>query len=156
MTVAENIKCMRKEKGLTQKQLGQLCSPPIAESTIRQYELGLRHPKLENLRKISKALGIPYVGELLGDDFPEYKNQLLREVKFNFEILPSKTRITYDDEDDEKIEELYYSLNDLGRKKAVEHLELLTKIPEYLDDTEIPEYFDDNHPDQGSSRPDTQ
>ena len=39
MTVAENIKCMRKEKGLTQKQLGQLCSPPIAESTIRQYEL---------------------------------------------------------------------------------------------------------------------
>lgn len=133
MTVAENIRRIRKEKKLTQKQLGQLCSPPIAESTIRQYELGLRHPKLENLRKISKALGIPYVGELLGDDFPEYQNQLIRDTTFHLSIAPPEARITYNIEDDDRVENLYYSLNDLGRKKALEHLELLTKISEYQD-----------------------
>ena len=33
MTVADNIRRIRKEKNLTQKQLGQKCG--IAESTIR-------------------------------------------------------------------------------------------------------------------------
>ncbi len=67
MTVAENIRRLRKEKGLTQKQLGKLCSPPIAESAIRQYELGLRNPKLENLRRISEALETPIYN--LTDEF---------------------------------------------------------------------------------------
>lgn len=56
MTVAENIRRMRKEKGLTQKQLGDLCEPKMADSTIRQYELGLRNPKIETLTKIADAL----------------------------------------------------------------------------------------------------
>ena len=66
MAVAENIRRYRKEKGLTQKQLGQLCSPPIAESAIRQYELGLRNPKLENLKKMSDALETP-ISNLTGE-----------------------------------------------------------------------------------------
>lgn len=49
MTVAENIKRIRKEKGLTQKQLGKKCG--MAESTLRQYELGYRHPKIETIQK---------------------------------------------------------------------------------------------------------
>lgn len=56
MTVGENIKRIRKEQGLTQKQLGELCIPPIAESTIRRYELGKLNPKYQTLQKIAKVL----------------------------------------------------------------------------------------------------
>ncbi len=58
MTVGENIKRIRKEKGMTQKALGKLCNPSVSESTIRKYELGLLNPKLETIRKIAKALNV--------------------------------------------------------------------------------------------------
>lgn len=66
MTVAENIKRIRKEKGLTQKKLGELCNPKISESTIRKYELGILNPKIETLKKIANALQCP-VYELKGE-----------------------------------------------------------------------------------------
>ncbi len=54
MTIPENLKHIRKEKGLTQKKLGELCG--MSEVMIRQYELGYRKPKFETLEKIAKAL----------------------------------------------------------------------------------------------------
>lgn len=54
MTVGENIKRIRKEKGLTQKKLGELCG--IAESNIRKYENGKQNPKIETIKKIATAL----------------------------------------------------------------------------------------------------
>lgn len=56
MTVANRIREIRKEKGITQKQLGNLCG--IAESTIRRYELGLLNPKIETIQKIADALDV--------------------------------------------------------------------------------------------------
>lgn len=58
MTVGENIRKIRKEKGLTQKQLGQLCNPQISESNIRKYELGNQNPKIETISRIATALGV--------------------------------------------------------------------------------------------------
>lgn len=57
MSIAENLKRIRKEKGLTQKTLGKLCG--MSEAMIRQYELGYRTPKSENLKKMATALGCP-------------------------------------------------------------------------------------------------
>ena len=50
------IRKYRKEKGLTQKQLGELCG--IADSNIRKYESGKQNPKIETLQKIADALNI--------------------------------------------------------------------------------------------------
>ena len=63
MTIGENIRKHRKEKGLTQKKLGELCIPPIAESTIRRYELGKLNPKIATIKKIADALGVS-VGDI--------------------------------------------------------------------------------------------
>ncbi len=52
MTIGENLKRLRKEKKLTQKQLGHLCG--MADSAIRRYELGKSHPKIQTLHKIAK------------------------------------------------------------------------------------------------------
>lgn len=58
MTVGENIKRIRKKKGLTQKQLGALCG--LADSAIRRYELGGANPKIETIQKIAHALEVEY------------------------------------------------------------------------------------------------
>lgn len=59
MTTGEKIRAARKEKGLTQKELGELCG--IAEPTIRRYELGNLNPKSATLKKIAAPLGINYL-----------------------------------------------------------------------------------------------
>ena len=59
MSIGENIKKFRLEKGWTQKKLGEECEPQIAESTIRRYELGKLNPKLQTLQKIADALDVP-------------------------------------------------------------------------------------------------
>lgn len=74
MTVAENIKRIRKKKGLTQKQLGKKCG--MAESTLRQYELGYRHPKIETIQKIANALDCSIIALTGGEEYKkteEYK-----------------------------------------------------------------------------------
>lgn len=57
MTVGENIRKLRKERGLTQKQLGEMCG--IAESNIRKYEADKQNAKIETIEKIAQALGVP-------------------------------------------------------------------------------------------------
>lgn len=74
MTVAENIKRVRKEKGLTQKQLGEKCK--MSESTLRQYELGFRNPKLETIVRIAAALEVNIFELMNKEDFLTQKNEL--------------------------------------------------------------------------------
>lgn len=60
MTSGEKIKKVRLEKGLTQKELGASCKPPMQEAAIRQYELGKRNAKTVTLQRIAAALQVPY------------------------------------------------------------------------------------------------
>lgn len=140
MSIGENIKEARKEKGLTQNQLGNLCNPKISESTIRKYELGLLNPKIETLQKIAVALGVSIndlkptlplkAGELI-------KKELIDELK---KLNISVEGISARDRTDAVIKALekkksllaaYDSMNISGQDKAIEQVELLTKIPEY-------------------------
>ena len=56
MTIGSNIKRVREEKGMTQKELADKCN--IIYQTIGKYERNLLNPKLETIRKIAKALGV--------------------------------------------------------------------------------------------------
>ena len=82
MTVGENLKKIRKEKGLTQKELGKLCG--MSEAQIGQYENGLRNPKMETLEKIANALDISYF-ELL-DISETTKESNIQKITLNVEI----------------------------------------------------------------------
>ena len=64
MTIGEKIKKFRTERGLTQKQLGELCN--MLEATIRKYELGKANPKIETIITIANALKVS-VFDLRGD-----------------------------------------------------------------------------------------
>lgn len=56
MTIGIKIKEIRKEQGITQKQLANLTG--LSEISIRKYENGDRNPKIENVKKIAKALNV--------------------------------------------------------------------------------------------------
>ncbi len=158
MTIGEKIKTHRKKAGLTQKKLGELSG--TSETTIKQYELGKRQPRLEQLQKIAKALNIsPYT--FLNDDFfdvatdtrGEYeeklindkfsfitennelctdeKETLLKELALNMEITANMHAHNAEISGKFLINKFFDMLNFNGQEKAIEHLELLTKIPEY-------------------------
>ena len=54
MTIGENIRRLRKERGLTLKQLGEAIG--VSESYIRAYESGRRNPKQKSLEALARAL----------------------------------------------------------------------------------------------------
>ena len=56
MTYSETIKHFRKKKGLTQKQLADLCG--ITQAAIANYEAGKSMPAGDNAYRIAKALNI--------------------------------------------------------------------------------------------------
>ena len=152
MTIGDNIKKYRIERGYTQKQLGEKCG--MSEAMIRQYELGLRKPKLENRKKIADALNISLdtlstIANLDGSktldlsnldrteqveflnltdpDFAEHMRQLPKIREQSLKRGPGKDVILLNK---------FRELNDIGQDKAIEQVNLLTKIPEYSKDEE--------------------
>ena len=70
MTVGENIRRIRKQRGLTLQQLGDEIG--VSEAYIRAYESGRRNPKQKNLEAIANALHVN-VETLTGADFDGVK-----------------------------------------------------------------------------------
>ena len=84
MPTGTKIKEIRKQKGLTQKQLGDLCG--MADSAIRRYENGNANPKIETLQKIADALGCDLV-DLMDPDEYKLHNIELAIKKANSSVL---------------------------------------------------------------------
>lgn len=121
--IGSNIRRLREEKGLTQKRMAQLLSIPY--STYSNYENNNRTPTSDTLLRISEVLGVG-IWDLLGVD----------------ERIAEVSHLKYSDDGEvfvttavsEKIViimHLLLTLNDNGQSKALEHIELLAKIPEF-------------------------
>ena len=91
MTVGENIRRIRKERGLTQKQLGELVG--ASEAYIRAYESGRRNPKPSSLEKIANALAVnPEVLENSDFDMIKAMHRLFQIARqYNGHLLRAKT-----------------------------------------------------------------
>lgn len=63
VTIGERIRLARKKRGMTQKQLGE--ASVTSETTVKQYERGVRQPRLEQLQRIAADLGTS-LDDLLG------------------------------------------------------------------------------------------
>ena len=92
MTIGENIRRIRQERHLTQKQLGEMVG--ASEAYIRAYESGRRNPKPSSLEKIAEALAVnPEV--LANSDFDGVKamhEKYMNEVEQCNEIKDVKKR----------------------------------------------------------------
>lgn len=52
------LKQIRKHRRMTERELGDLCSAPAAQSAVSKYEAGERCPTLKTLVEMAAALGI--------------------------------------------------------------------------------------------------
>lgn len=130
MSIGENIKKLRKEKGYTQKQLAEMSG--IATITLQQYELSKRTPQTEQLIKLSSALQVDINSLLEDTDSPILKamknsdSPLYEDYK---KYLLSHS-IDLDNIDIELINN-FHELNDSGQRRLLEYLSDLLKIKEY-------------------------
>lgn len=122
MTVAENIKTIRKEKGLTQKQLAELIG--VSVGAVQQFEYGKIVPKMDTVLLMSNKLNVsPRIinPDLNWDDYIDTES-LSKEVQM-WDNLPDY------DEDDIEIFRQLLSLNPDGKQKVSEYIQDL--IPKY-------------------------
>lgn len=108
--IGENIRLARKARGLTQKQLGDLCG--MADSAIRRYELGNGRPKIETIQRIAKALDVDPFSLM---DFDTASNAVFNRINNMAKYL----LLAFD------------QLNEEGQHKALERVEELAEIPKY-------------------------
>lgn len=90
MPTGSRIKEIRKQKGLTQKQLGEKCG--MYESQIRKYENGKANPKIETLQKIATALECN-LSDLVDSDEYKLHNIELAIKKANDSVLEKNEEI---------------------------------------------------------------
>ena len=138
MSIAENIKRLRKEAKLTQKQLAEKTG--IAVITIQNYEAGKYEPKIDALHKIAKALGksIILLVEGCGDKYPltpddfriDLSNTMTDEEKWMQDYMNGNAPENSWKREIDLLSH-FRKLNKTGELKALEQVELLTKIPDY-------------------------
>ena len=78
MGFQEKLRACRKQKGLTQSQLGGLVG--LSGPTIRMYELGLRRPSIDTLKKIASIFDLST--DALLDDDGSVDSIELRDIHF--------------------------------------------------------------------------
>lgn len=126
--VSENIKEIRKTLGMTQKQLAK--ETGLSIGTIQGYEQGRYEPKIEALTALITALGCTY-DDIIDRPLLDIDDSYAYCYWLFDENIPA--------EQYEKLLEAFNQLGEPGQNKAVEQVELLTKIPEYRKDSEQPD-----------------
>lgn len=160
MDIGARLKNARKNKGITQTQLGKKLG--VSQAMIGQYENGSRTPKIETVQKIADALNITMLDlipelmkiqtSILNEKkdldifFNEFDNITKNMSDENKEIMKMQVLESYlknqqnlnkfqsmiNQNDFQKtLLELFYRLNEKGKKRAIEQIEMLTKIDEY-------------------------
>lgn len=136
MEVGKKIREIRKEKKLTQKELGKACG--IDEANIRKYENGKQKPKVENLKKIADALDVP-IQILLGLS-QDQTHVIVEDDKFGF-IYPNSENPEGNEDASQassipEIMKQYNKLNDAGKQKALEYTTDLAQMEKYQKEPE--------------------
>ena len=127
MSFAENLKTMRKYRGLTQKQLAELSG--ISYSSIINYEIGRRKDIRKSvIVKLSQALNLPE--EYFREDVELFSDGIIIGIRLTKDgeenlLKQSETKCA------QEINHYLNMLNDDGQQEAVRLFLLLTKIPDF-------------------------
>lgn len=147
MTLGENIKYARKNKGYTQNDLAEKLN--VSVMTIRRFENNTRQPKLEMINRIATILEVSV--EFLLEDYnasnlPNWATVALNDKNFNFaedvKIHPERYTAERDPETGkvvayrfnkhlELLQALFGKLNAFGKETAIDYVEYLTTKEKY-------------------------
>lgn len=136
MSFSENLKKIRIEKSISQQALAEMIG--VSQTAVYHWEKGIRTPKMGALVRMASVLNVPIMDFFLEDEngkpIINTTDTAYEEIFKNTSYaVPNYTKLLKNIKSD-KINELFDSLNDSGQDKAIEQVELLTKIPEYKAD----------------------
>lgn len=109
MPVSSVLYNLRKQRGLTQTELSEALGKRIAQTTLGQYELGLRTPSMKNMKLLAEFYGVP-VSYLYAD--PDMSDE---EIAFTMVDMMHQ-------------DEAYRTLFDASRKLSPEDLRPINAI----------------------------
>ena len=135
MSIGDNIRRIRKDKKLTQKELGEKLEG-ISQQQIGQWENGIKIPKLETIQKIATALEIPMF-DLINMD--EYNNLIDTKVEEQIQNDIKSGKVHLVTEDEKELTANYLKLNTTGKTEARKRVHELTEIPRYTKPDEPPQ-----------------
>ena len=121
----ENIKRIRKEKNITQKQLAERSG--LSVTSIQYYECGKFKPKVEQVERLAEALEVSPV-EIMGFNYCDSTINV-RQIANEAAALDSIGSAYGEQAVSVLID--YLSLNDTGRRKAAEYIADLTEQSKY-------------------------
>ena len=144
MGFKENLKFLRENNNISQKKLADAIG--VAQSSVNYWEKGKRTPSVEAVQKIADYFNVSLPDLLDRDYYTQKTKEDTKKTKIElnhlvFEIVDpvlggnpiqdladtnATVKYRY-----EKYKKFFTELNDEGQKKAIEQIELLTKIPEY-------------------------
>lgn len=123
--VGENIKRIRKEKKITQKQLA--VSSGLSVTSIQYYECGKFKPKFEQVERIAEAMNVsPF--EIMGAEYWDMTENVQR-ISNEAAALDS-VGSAYGEQSVQLLTD-FLSLNEQGRQKAIDYITDLTEQPKY-------------------------
>ena len=131
MSFNEVLKNLRMSKGVAQVQVAD--SLGIAKSTYSMYESGNREPNMEMLKKIARYfdVSLDYLLETTANnELYDIINKLGQELE-NMNIPPAVVHIQAQNNNRTMLNQYFDMLNEAGQNKAVDQVEMLTKINEY-------------------------
>ena len=141
MQIGQRIKEIRKQKGLTQKQLADKLA--VSYTVISQYERGIRNPKVTTLEKIAIALDVSPSVLIFGETNPlayallNGSDEIVNAVTHGLPIHNQTGRdIVEGIKNDlaqlrEDNKQKYDSLNVAGQEKANGYITALAETKEY-------------------------
>ena len=132
MNLGDKIKQVRKKRGLTQKQLGNLCG--MADSAIRRYESGRGNPTQKTLERIGMALDYDFLAlDPPRESTPESRHKIEdlmgKEPGFLDGQLPTEKSET--GKRIQRVKAAFYVMSQDGQEEATRRVEELARLPEY-------------------------
>ena len=139
MPVGDRIRAIRTERGLTQKELGDLCG--MADSAIRRYESNRGNPTQKTLLKIAKALGV-HLRDLADNSWLEEIDRELGPEKLAALRAEGSSSETDDERKPTKLEqeiiELFLKLDDPARSALLGYANRLAEEMRNKPPEEVP------------------
>lgn len=120
MSIGENIKKYRKEKGLTQRELADKLN--IATNSLSRYEIGERRPPIDMIEKIAEILNVTPIQLMYDEEVENTLNQSADDEAQRQEMYLKELR--------EDTINKYDSLDLFGQKAANKYINFLAKDEE--------------------------
>ena len=142
MTIGENIRRLRKESGLTQRQLAKAVG--VNEVTLRGYEAGKYKPKMVTIWNLMHALNCSFNDIVDAENFNELFQGSIQTTAETLNFMAKDSNqamaesikdvagaIAAMAKDEEELLSDYHNLNNYGKKEARKRVNELTEIPKY-------------------------